>query len=120
MKLYQQDLPVPSLKQFSIRTPDPTLVFRHQYPIPYHLMLIINLQAVKWLHTGVIVLTPPDSPWNSPLTIVPKKDADGNPVVITSKVQGFFIASALDLIWSYIQCSIAPENCIKNYIHMEQ
>ncbi|KAL6057334.1 hypothetical protein QOT17_015581 [Balamuthia mandrillaris] len=33
-------------------------------------MLIIDLQVTEWLHTSIIVLTPPDSPWNSPLTIV--------------------------------------------------
>ncbi|KAL6064578.1 hypothetical protein QOT17_010783 [Balamuthia mandrillaris] len=41
-------------------------------------MLIIDLQVVEWLHTSIIILIPSNSPWKSPLTIIPKKNADSN------------------------------------------
>ncbi|KAL6074337.1 hypothetical protein QOT17_004369 [Balamuthia mandrillaris] len=94
-------------------TGDHPPVFRHQYPILHHLMLIINLQVAELLHTSVFMLASLDSPWNSLLTVMPKKDADSNITHIISKVQGFFITSALDLIWSYMQCPSAPKDCVK-------
>ncbi|KAG1223989.1 hypothetical protein G6F67_009571 [Rhizopus microsporus] len=42
-------------------------------------MMPIFDEAVKtWLENGVIIRAPP-SPWNSPITFAPKKDANGNP-----------------------------------------
>ncbi|KAL6040449.1 hypothetical protein QOT17_025387 [Balamuthia mandrillaris] len=46
-------------------TRDHPLVFRHQYSILHHIMIIIDLQVAE-------------CPWNSSLIIIPKKDADGN------------------------------------------
>ncbi|KAL6043844.1 hypothetical protein QOT17_023633 [Balamuthia mandrillaris] len=92
---------------------------------PVFLSPILFSTVANWLCTGIIVLVPPDSPWNSPLTIV---DANSdftqghvNPYLlnkflldltysipticsIISKVQGYFITSILDLNWTYMQC----------------
>ncbi|EIE90539.1 hypothetical protein RO3G_15250 [Rhizopus delemar RA 99-880] len=48
------------------------------YPIANKMMPIFDEAVKTWLENGVIVRAPP-SPWNSPITFAPKKDANGNP-----------------------------------------
>jgi hypothetical protein len=81
----------------------------------------------------------PDSPWNSPITVAPKKDALGNkidvrvcldprhlnnivedeaypiPIIksLFEKLNGFSVASSLDLMWSYHQFPIHAPHRIK-------
>ena len=49
-----------------------------QYPIAYKLIPTLRNEINKWLENGVIKKAPVNTAWNSPLTLVDKKDADGN------------------------------------------
>ncbi|KAG1006736.1 hypothetical protein G6F26_013867 [Rhizopus arrhizus] len=46
-----------------------------QYPIANKMMPIFDEAVKTWLENGVIIRAPP-SPWNSPITFAPKKDAN--------------------------------------------
>ncbi|KAL6042620.1 hypothetical protein QOT17_024343 [Balamuthia mandrillaris] len=59
-------------------TGDHPLIFKHQYPLPEVWHSSINEQLEEWYHHKVIVDAPMDSPWNSPILCVPKKDANSN------------------------------------------
>ena len=52
-------------------------VNRRQYPIPFRLQAVVDAQVQSWLDDGIIEKAPLDTPWNSPLLCVPKKDASG-------------------------------------------
>ncbi|KAJ8651494.1 hypothetical protein O0I10_012948 [Lichtheimia ornata] len=54
-------------------------VYRPQYPLAEHLLPVLEEQIQKWLADGLIIPAPPRNGWNSPLTVAPKKDAQGNP-----------------------------------------
>jgi hypothetical protein len=99
----------------------------------------VDAQVEKWLRLGITMHAPPDSPWNSPLTVAPKKDALGNKVDVRvcldprhlnnivedeaypipiikqlfEKLNGFAVASSLDLMWSYHQFPVHPPHRIK-------
>ncbi|KAL6046494.1 hypothetical protein QOT17_022184 [Balamuthia mandrillaris] len=86
------------------------------------------LMSKSWAKHQVIIPTPDDCPWNSPILAIPKKDASGqltevhgciNPWAIDSvlmddiypipsildivkHVASFFVTSSLDLIWSFL------------------
>ncbi len=48
-------------------------VFRRQYPIPHKLQEVVDEQVSEWLKNKIITQAPSDSPYNSPLLVVPKK-----------------------------------------------
>ena len=104
-------------------------IFRRQYPVPERLRPVVSTQVEKWLNQGVLVPAKPGVQWNFPLTVAPKKDLTGakvdhrvciDPTALNdilpdfnypipriedllSKVQGFQIASSLDLQQGYCQ-----------------
>ena len=104
-------------------------IFRRQYPVPERLRAVVSAQVEKWLQQGVLVPAKPGIQWNFPLTVAPKKDLTGakidhrvciDPTALNdilpdfnypipriedllSKVQGFQIASSLDLQQGYCQ-----------------
>lgn len=118
----------------SIQTDKP--VFRRQYPIPFALRNAVDKQIEKWLATKRITKADPSSQWNLPLTCAPKKDLQGfktdvrvcmdpraiNEVLpddnypipriseLFEKLQGFTVASSLDLKESYTQLLVAEED----------
>lgn len=63
----------------NIKTPEDVYCYRRQYDIPYNMRPIVQECIEKWLEGGTIVEVPADADnrWNSPLTLVPKKDSDG-------------------------------------------
>jgi hypothetical protein len=118
-------------------------VFRPPYRCPDKLMHLVDARIKEDLERGVIAQAPRDSPWNSPLCVVPKKDANGriNPDAPSVRVcidtrglnelmkdrtlrvplindlfrrtQGFRVATALDLKDGYYNIKIAEEDQIK-------
>ncbi|KAL6062843.1 Retrovirus-related Pol poly from transposon [Balamuthia mandrillaris] len=120
-------------------TGDHPPIFKHQYPIPEVWHSSINEQLEEWYRHKVIIDAPMDSPWNSPILCVPKKDANGNwtsartcidprainPIImdihfhipgilaVVEYVIGFRIASSLDLVWSFMQLLIFGPHQIK-------
>ena len=59
-------------------TPGVTSSYHRQYPIPYSQRPAVDAAVKKWLDDGGIVRAPINNSWNSPLTLAPKKDAQGN------------------------------------------
>ncbi|KAG1031575.1 hypothetical protein G6F43_013926 [Rhizopus delemar] len=52
--------------------------YRSPYRIPLKLMPVMRECVDTWLKDEVIEYAPPSSEWNSPLTLAPKKDLQGN------------------------------------------
>ncbi|KAG1224262.1 hypothetical protein G6F67_009538 [Rhizopus microsporus] len=52
--------------------------YRSPYRIPLKLMPVMRDCVDTWLKDEVIEHAPPSSEWNSPLTLAPKKDLQGN------------------------------------------
>lgn len=115
-------------------------VFRRQYGIPQRHRAAVDKKITEWLLLGKISLAPPDSPWNCSLTTVPKKDPKTGektgvrvcidprplnllledesfalPLVndIFDTLQGFVVASALDLAESFLQFPLHSPDRIK-------
>lgn len=110
-------------------------IFRRQYPIPHSLRPAVNKKVQEWVDNGVVVPAPPDSQYNAPLTVAPKKDLEGNisktdvrvcldprglneilrddqyPIPVTrdilQELLAFEVVSCLDLKESYHQLQIA-------------
>ncbi|KAG1439575.1 hypothetical protein G6F56_012254 [Rhizopus delemar] len=61
-------------------TPEEATGYRSQYPIADTLKPKVQETVEKWLSQGIITEVPSnvDNRWNSPLTLVPKKDNAGN------------------------------------------
>src|SRR5579871_6149751 len=57
---------------------DNRVTYVRQYPIPHILIPIMDKGVDKWKQEGIVVQAPIDCSFNNPLTIGPKKDADGN------------------------------------------
>lgn len=113
-------------------TGDAPPVYRRQYPVPRKMLEALYAQVEKWLISGVIEHAEHDSPWNMPLLAVPKRNAAGEIVGIRvcidarginlvlqsvemaiprirdlfSSLEGFVIASALDLAAGYNQFEV--------------
>ncbi|KAL6069189.1 hypothetical protein QOT17_007726 [Balamuthia mandrillaris] len=102
------------------------------YPIPEVWHSSINEQLEEWYRHKVIVDAPMDSPWNSTILCVPKKDANGNwtsasinsiivdihfhipsILAVIEYILGFHITSSLDLVWSFMQLLIFVPHQIK-------
>ncbi|SAL98522.1 hypothetical protein [Absidia glauca] len=62
----------------TLDTPAGKTCYKRQYPIANNLMPLIDEAVTKWLNEGTIVRAGVNTEWNSPLTLAPKKDADGN------------------------------------------
>ncbi|KAK3848302.1 MAG: hypothetical protein J3R72DRAFT_352937, partial [Linnemannia gamsii] len=60
-----------------MRMPDGVTTWRRQYPIPYHYEQFIDQAIEKWLKDGTVVRLKTCSSFNTPLILVPKKDAQG-------------------------------------------
>jgi len=116
----------------SLPTGDSIPVFRAQYPVARHLRPMVTEKVNEWYAKGVTTLSPHNNAWNSSIIIARKKDAQGNwckyricidprhvnallpecnlPIPIFSelfrKLEGFKIASALDLESSYHQFTV--------------
>jgi hypothetical protein len=61
----------------SLPTPPGKTCFRRQYPIADKLMPVVDEAVKKWYTDGTIVRASINNEWNSPLTLAPKKNADG-------------------------------------------
>ena len=122
-----------------LKTGSASPIFRNQYPVPRSLNPVVQQQVDEWLALGVIIPCPHGCPWNSPLLVVRKKDAKGewskyriciDPRPINTllpdcdlalptfselfrRLEGFAIASALDLASSFTQFTIAKMDRIK-------
>ena len=127
----------------SLDTGDADPVFTPSYPCPDKLLPLVDARIKEDMDRGVIAKAPRNSPWNSPLCVVLKKDANGRinpdapsvrvcidtrrlnglmknrtlrvPLIIDlfKRLQGFKIASALDLKDGYYNIKIAEEDQIK-------
>ena len=122
--------------QVHILTGDQKPVFRRQYPIAQAFHNAVTEQIDKWLRTNRIRKAHSSTQWNLPLTVAPKKDLLGqktavrvclDPRAINSilpddnypiprisdlfeKLQGFVLASSLDLRESYTQLLVHEED----------
>ncbi|KAJ8651356.1 hypothetical protein O0I10_013136 [Lichtheimia ornata] len=69
-----------NLEESVIELPTPGVhsSYHRQYPIPFSLRPAVDAAVKKWLEDGVIIRAPVNNAWNSPLTLAPKKDAQGN------------------------------------------
>ena len=111
-------------------------IFRAQYPVPRAVEQVVTDKVNQWLKAGVIEPTPHDNPWNSPLLVARKRDAQGNwtkhrvcidprhinqlmprhsssiPRIreLLRRLERFVIASALDLWESYHQFAVHPRD----------
>ncbi|SAL97877.1 hypothetical protein [Absidia glauca] len=70
------DIPKPDESPAGTKTPK---VFARylKYPIPDKLMPLIDEAVNKWKMEGTVILSTSNNQWNSPLTLAPKKDANG-------------------------------------------
>ena len=120
-------------------TGDAAPVFRPQYRVADTLKEVVSKQVRAWVDQGVVVPAPADVQWNSPLLVAKKKDLYGrwtkhrvciDPRAINAllpdnmlavprinelfdRLRGARVFTALDLLHSYHQFRIAPEDCIK-------
>ena len=113
-------------------------VYRRQYPIPAQLYEKVDEQIKKWLDGKVITEASPGNRWNLPLLCVPKKNDQGQksydkvricldtrtinalipedkylvPVITTlfKRLEGFAVASAIDLESGYNQFPVFSEH----------
>jgi hypothetical protein len=69
--------PLPAMK-VHLNVPPNTVVYRKGRPFSKHETLIIDEHVQRWLGEGIIKIAPPGNPHNSPLTLAPKKDSEGN------------------------------------------
>ncbi|KAI8327464.1 hypothetical protein BC941DRAFT_477527 [Chlamydoabsidia padenii] len=60
-----------------LHTPPGKTCFRRQYAIPDKLMPVVDEAVKTWFAEGTIVRARINNEWNSPLTLAPKKNADG-------------------------------------------
>ena len=68
--------PIPEMKVF-LKVPDDTVVFRRQRPFAQYDQKLVDETVARWRSEGVVCLSPPGTPHNSPLTLAMKKDAKG-------------------------------------------
>ncbi|SAL98425.1 hypothetical protein [Absidia glauca] len=61
----------------TLDTPEGKTCYRRQYPIPDTLMPLVDEAVAKWKADGTVIRSTSNNQWNSPLTLAPKKDADG-------------------------------------------
>lgn len=114
--------------------------YRSQYPLSKKQEEILHEEVQDWIDHGTVVSAPADSPWNSPILAVPKRDSAGRqtgwrpcldprainkillwsvanvvPVISTliESMQGFAIISEIDLKKSFHQLPIKVADRIK-------
>ncbi len=56
----------------------PRTLCRPQYRIPEKATKLVDENIQRWLSEGKIVKAPPGIPYNNPIVVAPKKDAEGN------------------------------------------
>jgi transposase InsO family protein len=61
-----------------LNTPPGQTTWRRQYPIPNKLESLVDEAVEEWAQNGTIIPAPVNNKFNSPLTLAPKKDAEGN------------------------------------------
>jgi hypothetical protein len=69
--------PATDLMSHRIPTGNAPPIYRRHYRVPHHQKALIDNFIEEQLRAGVIV--PSESPWASPVVVVPKKSADGKP-----------------------------------------
>lgn len=63
--------------EFKLPLTDETPHYRRQYPIPLRFQHFVDDQITKWIDKGILIPATPGSGWNNPITLAPKKDANG-------------------------------------------
>ncbi|SAL96225.1 hypothetical protein, partial, partial [Absidia glauca] len=120
----------------TLDTPPGKTCYKRQYPIANTLMPIMDEAVLNWYKDGTIVKAGVNTSWNSPLTLAPKKDADGKkskkrpcldprhlnlllpddkyplPLIrdIFEKLRGATIFTTLDLKNAFHRFQIAPKD----------
>lgn len=61
-----------------LRIKEDASVFHRQYRVPHTLVPVVREVVMRWLNDGKIKKAPTNCPYNSPLTVAPKRDGDGN------------------------------------------
>jgi hypothetical protein len=105
-------------------------LYRKQYKIPHSLYPATRAVIQRWYDVGIITLAPTGCEFNNPLTIAPKKDADGNftgirvcldtrtlnsALIVTDKFQLPHIPDILEIFGG---CTIFGEfDCEEAYLH---
>jgi hypothetical protein len=56
----------------------PKTLCRPQYRIPERVTKLVDECIQRWLSEGKIIRAPPGTPYNNPIVVAPKKDAEGN------------------------------------------
>ena len=128
-----------SSAEVPILTADHVPVFRRQYEIPVSMKPLVKEKISELVQRGIVKRIPANTPWNMPLLVAPKKDAEGRktgirvcldtrslneiipidsfkvPLIrdIFSKVAGFQMASLVDLKEGYHQIKIKEEDQYK-------
>ena len=62
----------------NLRVPPGTQIFQRQYRVAHSLVPVVREVVLRWLKDGKIKKAPANCPYNSPLTVAPKRDGDGN------------------------------------------
>lgn len=127
--------PVPEMKVY-LTVPENTVIHRRQRPFAESEQHVVDEQVQRWLDEGVVCLAPAGTPHNSPLTLAPKKDLNGNktghrvcldprqlnlhlpddnfplPLVsdIMNKIAGHAVFSTLDLRQAYHRLPVNEED----------
>jgi transposase InsO family protein len=107
-------------------------LYRKQYKIPHSLLPAAREVINRWFTQGIIVLAPPGCEYNNPLTMAPKKNADGvltgirvceDPRAINAAQRSqdkFQLPHIPDILEIFGGCSIFGEfDCEEAYLHFE-
>lgn len=107
-------------------------LFRKQYPIPHTLLPATREVIKRWDGSGVLGLAPPGCEYNNPLTLAPKKNADGQLVGVrvcedTRAVNAaqpskdrFPLPHIPDILEIFGGCTIFGEfDCEEAYLHFQ-
>ena len=123
----------------SLPTGTATPCYVKQYRIPYNLRGVVAETVQTWKEKGIVVEAPVGCSWNSPLLVVSKKDLEGKPTKhricldprpindllpddrfpiplineMLERTSGSSIFSSIDLVNSYHQFPLNPDDCQK-------
>jgi len=62
----------------NLKVPSGTQIYQRQYRVAHSLIPVVREVVLRWLKDGKIKSAPTNCPYNSPLTVAPKRDGDGN------------------------------------------